>query len=160
MVLGVSCNFFLIAPLFEGVYGSVCGYVAGSCCFAEDPSPISRQNCAPSRCVILYQPEQSIIVTEGCAMKTPSDWQQILTECKTNIQYSIKPLLATIREPQPNLGMGAGGDMMKPVDLAAETAIVETLKRHNVSFTLISEESGIKKFGTFTTRMLRHRGPH
>ena len=43
--------------------------------------------------------------------------------------------------------MGAGGDMMKPVDLAAETAIVETLQAHNVSFTLISEESGIKKFG-------------
>ena len=36
---------------------------------------------------------------------------------------------------------------MKPVDLAAETAIVETLKQHGVSFTLISEESGVKKFG-------------
>ena len=43
--------------------------------------------------------------------------------------------------------MGAGGDMMKPVDLAAETAIVETLQRHDVSFTLVSEESGIKKVG-------------
>ncbi len=81
-------------------------------------------------------------------MKTPSEWQQILTECKTNIQLTINPLTATIQEPQPNLGMGAGGDMMKPVDLAAETAIVETLKRHDVSFTLISEESGIKKYGT------------
>jgi myo-inositol-1(or 4)-monophosphatase len=36
---------------------------------------------------------------------------------------------------------------MKPVDLAAEKAIVDTLKRHDVSFTLISEESGVKKFG-------------
>ena len=80
-------------------------------------------------------------------MKTASDWQQILTECKTNIQKSIKPLLATIHEPQPNLGMGAGGDMMKPVDLAAETAIVNTLNQHSVSFMLISEESGIKKYG-------------
>jgi myo-inositol-1(or 4)-monophosphatase len=43
--------------------------------------------------------------------------------------------------------MGAGGDVIKPVDLAAETAIVKTLKQHDVSFTLISEESGIKKFG-------------
>ena len=50
--------------------------------------------------------------------------------------------------PQPNLGVGAGGDLMKPVDLAAETAIVETLKGHDVSFTLISEESGIKKYGS------------
>ncbi len=37
---------------------------------------------------------------------------------------------------------------MKPVDLAAETAIVNTLNQHSVSFTLISEESGIKKYGT------------
>lgn len=85
--------------------------------------------------------------SEGQAMKTQIDWQQILTECKTNIQKGIKPLLTTIREPQPNLGLGAGGDMMKPVDLAAETAIVETLKNHGVSFTLISEESGVKKIG-------------
>ncbi|MCW3983402.1 MAG: D-fructose 1,6-bisphosphatase [Candidatus Bathyarchaeota archaeon] len=80
-------------------------------------------------------------------MKTQLDWQQILTECKTNIQTAIKPLFKTLREPQPNLGMGAGGDLMKPVDLAAETAIVETLKRHNISFTLISEESGVKEYG-------------
>jgi myo-inositol-1(or 4)-monophosphatase len=80
-------------------------------------------------------------------MKTQLDWEQILTECKSNIQNGIKPLLKTIREPQPDLGMGAGGDMMKPVDLAAETAIVDTLKQHDVSFTLISEESGVKKVG-------------
>ncbi len=80
-------------------------------------------------------------------MKNPTDWQQILLECKNSIQKSIKPCLKTLKEPQPNLGMGAGGDVMKPVDLAAETAIVETLQRNSVSFTLISEESGIKKFG-------------
>ncbi len=60
---------------------------------------------------------------------------------------SIQPYLATIREPQPNLGIGAGGDAMKPMDLAAETAIVDTLTQHRVSFTLISEESGVKQFG-------------
>jgi myo-inositol-1(or 4)-monophosphatase len=43
--------------------------------------------------------------------------------------------------------MGAGGDAMKPMDLAAENAIVDTLKRHGVSFTLVSEESGVKTFG-------------
>jgi myo-inositol-1(or 4)-monophosphatase len=82
-------------------------------------------------------------------MKTPPDWQQILAECKTNIQTAIKPCLKTIREPQPQLGKGAGGDMMKPVDLAAETAIIDTIKGHVVSFTLVSEESGIKEFGDF-----------
>jgi myo-inositol-1(or 4)-monophosphatase len=82
-------------------------------------------------------------------MKTQLDWQQILAECKTNIQAAIEPCLATIREPQPQLGRGAGGDMMKPVDLAAETAIIDTIKGHGVSFTLVSEESGIEEFGDY-----------
>ena len=81
-------------------------------------------------------------------MKNQVDWQQILLQCKNNVQKSIKPCISTIGKPQPDLGTGAGGDVMKPMDLAAETAIVETLKHHKVSFTLISEESGIKKFGT------------
>jgi len=37
---------------------------------------------------------------------------------------------------------------MKPVDLVAEKAIVETLRQNDISFTLISEESGVKEFGT------------
>jgi myo-inositol-1(or 4)-monophosphatase len=81
-------------------------------------------------------------------MNKPTNWRQIFHECKNSIYTDIQPCLKTLREPQPNLGVGAGGDAMKPVDLAAETAIVETLKQHDVSFTLISEESGIKKFGS------------
>lgn len=80
-------------------------------------------------------------------MQNQIDWQQIFTECKSNIQTVIKPCLKNLKAPQPNLGIGAGGDLIKPVDLAAETAIVDTLLGHDVSFTLISEESGIKKFG-------------
>ncbi len=80
-------------------------------------------------------------------MKPEVDWQKILNECKNKVQTAIKPYQKTIKEPQPNLGVGAGGDAMKPMDLAAETAILDTLKRHEVSFTLISEESGVKKFG-------------
>jgi myo-inositol-1(or 4)-monophosphatase len=80
-------------------------------------------------------------------MKTQNNWQEILCQCKNKVQDSIQPCLKTIREPQPNLGMGAGGDAMKPVDLVAEKAIVDTLKEYGVSFTLISEESGVKEFG-------------
>ena len=80
-------------------------------------------------------------------MKTLIDWQRILPECKNNVQASIRPCSATVSEPQPNLGIGAGGDAMKPVDLAAENAIVDTLRQHDVSFTLVSEESGVKRFG-------------
>src|SRR4030042_1179443 len=43
--------------------------------------------------------------------------------------------------------MGAGGDQMKPVDLAAEKAIVETILQYYVSFPLISEESGVQEYG-------------
>jgi len=75
------------------------------------------------------------------------DWKPIFAELKVNIQIAIQPCLKTLREPLPNLGMGAGGDLMKPVDLTAETVIVDTLKVHGLSFTLISEESGIKKIG-------------
>ena len=77
-------------------------------------------------------------------MKLQINWQQVFPELKSNIQTAIKPHLKTLREPLPNLGVGAGGDAMKPVDLAAETAIVQTLQKYDVSFTLVSEESGIK----------------
>jgi len=80
-------------------------------------------------------------------MSVELDWQHIFAECRVNIQKAIEPYLKTRSEPQPDLGMGAGGDLMKPADLASESAIVETLKAHEVSFTLISEESGIKKYG-------------
>jgi len=80
-------------------------------------------------------------------MKALIDWQRVLLECKNNVQVSIRPCLEAIKEPQPSLGIGAGGDAMKPVDLAAENAIVDTLRQHDVSFTLVSEESGVKKFG-------------
>ncbi|MDI6691404.1 MAG: inositol monophosphatase family protein [Candidatus Bathyarchaeota archaeon] len=75
------------------------------------------------------------------------NWQQILIQCKNNIQKQIAPLLKTLNQPQPNLGIGAGGDPIKQIDLAAEEAIVKTLKEHKISFTLISEESGEKKYG-------------
>jgi myo-inositol-1(or 4)-monophosphatase len=80
-------------------------------------------------------------------MNSTVDWQQILADCKQHVQAAIKPHLATLHKPQPNLGVGAGGDQMKPADLAAENAIVETLQIHGISFTLISEESGIKEYG-------------
>jgi fructose-1,6-bisphosphatase/inositol monophosphatase family enzyme len=81
-------------------------------------------------------------------MTNQTDWQKIFSELKTNIRIAIKPHLKTIKEPLPNLGIGAGGDAMKPVDLSAENAIVDTLSHHKLSFTLISEESGCKQFGS------------
>jgi myo-inositol-1(or 4)-monophosphatase len=80
-------------------------------------------------------------------MHNQDDWLQILIHCKENVKERIRPHLTTLHEPQPDLGKGAGGDPMKPVDLAAEKAIIEVLQQSGASFTLISEESGVKEFG-------------
>lgn len=80
-------------------------------------------------------------------MASNVDWLQVLIACKENINTYLQPHLKTIKAPQPDLGVGAGGDKMKLVDLAAEKAIIDVMLKHNISFTLISEESGVKKFG-------------
>jgi myo-inositol-1(or 4)-monophosphatase len=77
------------------------------------------------------------------------DWLPILNKCKRRVQEKICPLLATSRQTQPDLGIGAGGDPIKQIDLAAEEAIVDTLLERELSFTLISEESGLKKYGKY-----------
>jgi myo-inositol-1(or 4)-monophosphatase len=97
--------------------------------------------------VSLYQFEYAYHKQEGFQMELQSDWLQILTRCKDNVKKRVCPLLKTLSEPQPDLGKGAGGDAMKPVDLAAEKAIVDTLRQSGVSFTLVSEESGVQAFG-------------
>jgi myo-inositol-1(or 4)-monophosphatase len=80
-------------------------------------------------------------------MAQRTNWLQILIQCENNIHKQITPLLKTLKQPQPNLGIGAGGDSIKQTDLAAENAIINTFKSHKISFTLISEESGIKEYG-------------
>jgi myo-inositol-1(or 4)-monophosphatase len=75
------------------------------------------------------------------------NWPQILVQCKNRIQEQIAPLLKTLDQPQPDLGIGAGGDPIKKIDLAAENAIVGTLTGRGISFTLISEESGVREYG-------------
>jgi len=76
-----------------------------------------------------------------------SKWITLLLKCTNQVQKQIQPLLKMLKQPQPDLGIGAGGDPIKQIDLAAENAITETLTEHQLSFTLISEESGIKKYG-------------
>jgi myo-inositol-1(or 4)-monophosphatase len=75
------------------------------------------------------------------------DWLQILAQCRVNVRTQIQPLQKTLKESQPDLGVGAGGDPMKLVDLAAEKAIIEVILQNDISFTLVSEESGIREFG-------------
>jgi fructose-1,6-bisphosphatase/inositol monophosphatase family enzyme len=56
-------------------------------------------------------------------MTSQPDWLPILMHCKENVKERIRPHLKTAREPQSDLGKGAGGDPIKPVDLAAQRFI-------------------------------------
>ena len=74
------------------------------------------------------------------------DWFEILTETTQRIKASVVPLIKTPTADK-TLGIGAGGDQKKYIDTQAENALIETLIENKISFTLISEESGIKKYG-------------
>jgi myo-inositol-1(or 4)-monophosphatase len=89
---------------------------------------------------------------ENYCMVTEVDWSQVLPECKNHVRTAIAPLLKMLNQPQPDLGVGAGGDPLKKVDLAAESALIEVLKAHKVSFTLISEESGVREYGEHASK--------
>jgi myo-inositol-1(or 4)-monophosphatase len=63
------------------------------------------------------------------------------------VQDQVALYTKTPKQAQADLGIGAGGDPIKPIDIAAENAIVDTLREHKISCTFISEESGVKELG-------------
>jgi myo-inositol-1(or 4)-monophosphatase len=74
------------------------------------------------------------------------DWSKILKDCSERIRVNV---LKFFGSPEASLefGVGAGGDIMKKIDLVAEIALTDVLEEKHVSYTLISEEAGIKKIG-------------
>jgi myo-inositol-1(or 4)-monophosphatase len=74
------------------------------------------------------------------------DWLKLLKECSQKMREEALPFFGS-----PNaaigFGTGAGGDIMKKIDLVAEKALIEVLENHEASCTLISEETGTKKIG-------------
>jgi myo-inositol-1(or 4)-monophosphatase len=81
------------------------------------------------------------------------DWLKILEDCAQNMQKEILKVHKTA-EAGKQFGRGAGGDIQKKIDLVAETALIETLRVHKASCTLISEESGTKKIGAEPTKYI------
>jgi len=73
------------------------------------------------------------------------EWRRILFESAEKIRVAVMPFFQ--KRERKSLGIGAGGDEIKQIDLVAEEALINVLAEHKVSYTLISEESGIKKFG-------------
>jgi len=74
------------------------------------------------------------------------NWLTILQACSENMKEKVRPLFGTV-EARTEFGKGAGGDIKKQIDLAAESALFETLKEQGASCTVISEESGVRKIG-------------
>lgn len=74
------------------------------------------------------------------------DFLEILTETTQRVKAIVTPLIRT-PQAQKTYGTGAGGDPKKHIDLQAEKAIIETLTEHDLCFTLISEETGVKTYG-------------
>jgi myo-inositol-1(or 4)-monophosphatase len=74
------------------------------------------------------------------------EWLEILLECSRNIRKNTLHLLQKPQH-QTSYGTGAGGDTTYQIDHIAENTIINTIKHHNIAFTLISEEAGIKKIG-------------
>jgi len=59
----------------------------------------------------------------------------------------VRPLFGSA-EAKTGFGVGAGGDVKKKIDLAAENALFQTLEERNVSCTVISEETGVRQIGS------------
>lgn len=75
-----------------------------------------------------------------------ADWLNILIDCAETMKNAAVPLFGSSKARE-GFGRGAGGDIKKRIDLAAEDALIQTLQKHHASCTLISEESGVKTIG-------------
>jgi myo-inositol-1(or 4)-monophosphatase len=79
--------------------------------------------------------------------KLTGEWLSLLRACSQNMRKKILPLIGSV-EAEVGYGVGAGGDIKKQIDIAAEDALISTLQEHKASCTLISEESGFKQIGS------------
>lgn len=75
------------------------------------------------------------------------DWLSVLKVCSENMKKQVRPLFSS-GKARIEFGVGAGGDIKKQIDMAAENALFQTLEEYNVSCTVISEESGIRQIGS------------
>jgi myo-inositol-1(or 4)-monophosphatase len=74
------------------------------------------------------------------------NWLTLLKTCSRKIRKEVMPFF---KSPEANFGfgIGAGGDIMKRIDLIAEKTLIETIEKEGFSCTLISEETGVREIG-------------
>jgi len=75
------------------------------------------------------------------------DWLDILKDCSQKMRREILTFFGS-PDAAIGFGIGAGGDTMKKIDLVAEKALIDVLEEHEISCTLISEETGTKRIGS------------
>jgi myo-inositol-1(or 4)-monophosphatase len=66
---------------------------------------------------------------------------EILREACVNVYEITRNLIGT-EEGKQRLGIGAGGDWSKKIDIEAEEAIIRTIQKHGIPPTFIGEECG------------------
>lgn len=66
---------------------------------------------------------------------------EILKEACVNVYDRTRNLIGT-QEGNRRLGIGAGGDRSRKIDIEAEEAVIRTVKRHGLCPTIIGEECG------------------
>jgi len=74
------------------------------------------------------------------------DWLTLLKACSRKIRKEVMPFFKS-PEASFGFGIGAGGDIMKRIDLIAEKTLIETIEKEGFSCTLISEETGVREIG-------------
>jgi myo-inositol-1(or 4)-monophosphatase len=69
------------------------------------------------------------------------DILDLLKEACNQVYYQTRGLVGT-KQGNEKLGRGAGGDISRRIDIVAEAAVMEIVKKHNFSPTIVGEESG------------------
>jgi myo-inositol-1(or 4)-monophosphatase len=65
----------------------------------------------------------------------------VLKDACMQVRKQTNRVIGT-EEGNKKLGRGAGGDISRKIDLIAERAVIDTIKRHNFNPTIIGEECG------------------
>jgi len=94
-------------------------------------------------------------MTQGVLMNN-QQWLSVFQDIGKQMRKEL-PSIITMEGGLIPLGRGAGGDKTFPIDKWAEDIIISALERVHTSgesFTLISEETGIKQFGSGRKRVL------
>jgi myo-inositol-1(or 4)-monophosphatase len=86
------------------------------------------------------------------------DWLKILEACSIEMREEILSVYQT-KEAGRGFGVGAGGDIKRKIDLVAENALINTLKEHHASCTLVSEESGTRLIGAEPSKFILTADP-